>query len=180
MGCRPSPWHILYTIFICLSTLFYFSVLSSLFLTLRPTRGTISVENRNAFEGTKSLILDKHDKTAHFEQIKTIRSRFGTVVRAYTETVDRGPDDTVEELIREMGVHDAAETVAEIVNATCSWDGHLTNKVRSWASSFPTAECSNELVHCGLYKPKEIHTPHLEQISESMIRVLEKKGVTQL
>lgn len=130
--------------------------------------------------GAKRLILDKHDKAAHFEQIKTIRSRFGTVVRAYTETVDRGPDDTVEELIREMGVHDAAETVAEIVNATCSWDGHLTNKVRSWASSFPTAECSNELVHCGLYKPKEIHTPHLEQIGESMIRVLERKGVSQL
>lgn len=104
---------------------------------------------------------------------KAIKAQQKALVEAYTKSRFEGndtPEETVSILDEMIGHREAMLSVAELVNTVGDWDGRVSDRVRSWASSIEGAANHEELDAMGVYQPSKIHPSHIDNLASYCMR----------
>ena len=105
------------------------------------------------------------------ERANELKNNRQSVITAYQVTKELTPQDTINALIEQLGHEKALIAVAECVNAT-PYDGRIYRETREWAKTVKGAATTEELESYGFYDLTTwIHTSHLNQIAEAMMKL---------
>lgn len=93
------------------------------------------------------------------------------LVNAYQESRRQGLSqvDAINALVSDIGEDNARYIIAVMVNAKGSFDGRISDKVRSWAATIAPSE--DELRQAGIYYCDDIHPAHMDQIASQFMKM---------
>ena len=118
-------------------------------------------------ENLREIIAENRNDYFAFRDRKISNVRM--LESIYADTLGGKPSDTIEKFIASVGLQEAVETIATLVNRH-SRDGRISRWVKSWAENQPNAwdEESAEKMHIGTDR---IHMVHLNQLAEEIMKI---------